>query len=71
MGAAVGAGASVGTLFEGFIVQHLGYRAGFLSLAAAGVLAVAVLLVFMPETQPQRANQFPFRNGRPALKNIA
>jgi len=52
MGAAVGAGASVGTLFEGFFVQHLGYRAGFLSLAAAGVLAVAVLLVFMPETQP-------------------
>jgi hypothetical protein len=33
------------------IVHHFGYWAGFVSLAAEGLVALVVLAVFLPETK--------------------
>ena len=47
-----GIGASLSTSLSGVIVQTFGRAAGLLSVTAVGLLAVAVVLAFMPETQP-------------------
>ncbi len=45
-------GASLSTSISGFVVDRFGDMAGFLSVTAVGLIAVAILLVFMPETRP-------------------
>src|SRR5262249_40778119 len=52
VGSAIGIGASLSTTLAGYMVDHLGSRATFLSLA--GVAAAGILLVWllMPETRP-------------------
>ena len=47
-----GVGASLSTSVTGIVTQRFGYMAGLLSITAAGLLAVAIVLVFMPETKP-------------------
>jgi predicted MFS family arabinose efflux permease len=47
---AVGIGAGLSNLISGYIVQGFGYTAGFLSLAAVAVCALAFFAAFMPET---------------------
>ena len=51
IGAAIGIGASISTAMAGVITQHWGYRAGFLSLAVAGLIAVIIFGWMMPETR--------------------
>lgn len=48
----VGIGAALSTTVGGALIQHAGYRASFLSLAAIAVLAMAVLCLGVPETLP-------------------
>ncbi len=54
---AVGAGAGLSNVVSGFIVQGFGYPAGFLSLAAVAVAALAFFWIFMPETGGARHQQ--------------
>ena len=46
----VGIGAAVSTTIGGLLIQHLGYRASFLGLAAIALLAFALLWFAIPET---------------------
>ena len=48
-----GVGASLSTSITGIVTQRFGYTAGLLSVTGVGLMAVAVVLVFMPETKPQ------------------
>ena len=48
---AVGIGASLSNVVAGYVVQFLGYPAGFLFLAIVAAAALAFFLVFMPETR--------------------
>jgi MFS family permease len=52
---AVGIGASLSQGIAGSIVNHHGYRAGFLFLSAIAAAGFALLLFLMPETQSRRA----------------
>ena len=51
---AVGLGASLSNAFAGYIVYKWGFNAGFATLSAIAVLAVAVFYFLMPETRPSR-----------------
>jgi len=51
---AQGIGASASGLFAGVVVDHFGYSAAFLTLGAAACVALATLLLAMPETAPGR-----------------
>jgi MFS family permease len=51
VGTLSGIGASLSTSLLGVIVQTFGHAAGFLSVTAVGMSAVAVVLAFMPETK--------------------
>jgi len=46
----VGIGAAASTTFGGVLIQHFGYRASFLGLAAIALLACALLWLAVPET---------------------
>ncbi|MGA2674209.1 MAG: MFS transporter [Terracidiphilus sp.] len=48
---AVGIGAALSQVIAGSIVHHMGFRAGFLFLAAVALAAFAILYLFMPETR--------------------
>jgi MFS family permease len=48
-----GVGASLSTSITGIVTQRFGYTAGLLSVTGVGLMAVAIVLVFMPETKPQ------------------
>jgi MFS family permease len=47
-----GVGASLSTLITGIVTQKFGYVAGLLGVTGAGLLAIVVVLAFMPETNP-------------------
>jgi MFS family permease len=47
-----GVGASLSTSITGIVTQRFGYTAGLLSVTGVGLMAVATVLVFMPETKP-------------------
>jgi sugar phosphate permease len=47
-----GVGASLSTLITGVVTQRFGYTAGLLGVTAVGLMAVVVVLEFMPETKP-------------------
>jgi MFS family permease len=51
---AVGIGASLSQSIAGSIVHHMGFRAGFLFLAAVALAAFAILYLFLPETHNSR-----------------
>jgi len=50
----VGIGAALSQVIAGSIVHHMGFRAGFLFLAAVAAAAFAILYFFMPETHHTR-----------------
>jgi MFS family permease len=52
VGAVSGVGASISTSVTGIVSQRFGYTAGLLSVTAVGLLAVVIVLLFMPETKP-------------------
>lgn len=47
-----GIGASLSTLITGVVTQKFGYVVGLLGVTGVGLMAVAVVLEFMPETNP-------------------
>ena len=52
VGTLSGIGASLSTSLSGLVVEKFGYTAGFLSVTTVGLMAVAILWMFMPETRP-------------------
>jgi MFS family permease len=52
VGTMQGIGASVSLYSSGLAVEMLGYRLGFIGLCVAGVAALLVILVGLPETRP-------------------
>ena len=54
---AVGIGAALSQVVAGSIVHHMGFRAGFLFLAAVALAAFAILYLFMPETRNIRLEE--------------
>jgi sugar phosphate permease len=50
-GTVMGVGASLSRTLTGLIVDRFGRSAGFLSLAAEGLVALVILTVFLPETK--------------------
>jgi predicted MFS family arabinose efflux permease len=59
VGTLSGVGASISTSISGLVVEKLGHTAGFLSVTTVGLLAVAILWAFMPETKPSALQQRP------------
>jgi len=59
VGAVSGVGASLSTSISGLFVERFGQTAGFVSVMAVALLAVAILWVFMPETKPSALPQRP------------
>ena len=57
VGTVSGVGASLSTSISGLIVESFGHAAGFLSVATAGLIAVALVWGFMPETKPSASPQ--------------
>ena len=51
-GTAVGIGAALSVAGSGFLVEHGGYAASFLALAAIGLAGFAMLYKLLPETKP-------------------
>jgi len=52
VGLAVGGGATLSTAAAGLIADHFGAATTFLSLAAVGLCAIALVITLMPETKP-------------------
>jgi len=52
-GTIMGVGATLSPTLSGLIVDHFGYAAGFVSLAAEGLVALLVLALFLPETKEE------------------
>lgn len=52
VGTLSGIGAALSTSVSGLVVANYGQIVGFLSVTAIGLLAVAILCLFMPETRP-------------------
>jgi MFS family permease len=58
-GAISGIGASLSTSIFGIVAQRFGYTAGLLGITAVGLVSVAIVLAFMPETKPSTFPQRP------------
>jgi MFS family permease len=56
-GTAIGIGGAVSMAASGYIAQHFGYTAAFISLAGVAAAGIAVLWVFFGETRPGTAGQ--------------
>jgi MFS family permease len=59
VGTLSGVGASLSTSISGLVVETFGHMAGFLSVTTVGLMAVAILWVFMPETKSSALRQRP------------
>ena len=59
VGTVSGIGAALSTSVSGLIVARYGQMAGLLSVTAIGLLAVAILATFMPETRSTVARPLP------------
>jgi MFS family permease len=69
VGTLSGVGASLSTSMSGFVVEKFGHTVGFLSVTIIGLIAVAILWLFMPETkssalQPLTPEPVPVRTRR-------
>jgi predicted MFS family arabinose efflux permease len=56
VGSAIGIGASLSTTLAGYMVDHFGRGATFLSLALLAAAGLALLTMLMPETRPNSAD---------------
>jgi MFS family permease len=64
VGTISGIGAALSTSASGLVVTRYGAMAGFLSITVIGLLALAMLWMFMPETKPE-----PQERGRRRMRN--
>lgn len=64
VGLAIGGGATLSTTVAGFVADHLGVRTAFLSLAAVGLCATALVWTLMPETSGENQTEGSGTNGR-------
>jgi MFS family permease len=67
---ATGAGAAGSQLLGGFVVQAFGYNAGFLTLAAAAVVALVFFAVCMPETTESANEKASAGTKREAIQGL-
>jgi len=51
VGLAIGGGATLSTVLVGLVADHFGVCVAFLSLAAVGLIATALVWTLMPETR--------------------
>jgi MFS family permease len=51
VGTLSGIGAALSTSISGLVVERFGHTAGFMSVTAVGLFAIAILWAFMPETK--------------------
>jgi MFS family permease len=66
IGTLSGLGASLSTSVWGLVAERFGYMVGFLGVTTVALTAVAVLSVFMPETNPSAPQRRPAVVGRSA-----
>jgi MFS family permease len=66
IGTLSGVGASLSTSVWGLVAERFGQMVGFLGVTAVALTAVAVVSVFMPETNPSAPQRRPAVVGRPA-----
>jgi predicted MFS family arabinose efflux permease len=57
VGTLSGIGAALSTSISGLIVEGIGHMAGFLGVTMIGLIAIAILWVFVPETRPSTHKQ--------------
>jgi len=57
VGTLSGIGAALSTSISGLIVERVGHMAGFLGVTMVGLIAIAILWVFVPETRPSTDKQ--------------
>jgi len=57
VGTLSGIGAALSTSISGLIVERVGHMAGFLGVTMVGLIAIAILWVFVPETRPSTHKQ--------------
>jgi MFS family permease len=57
VGLAIGGGATLSTVLAGLVADHFGVGAAFLSLAAVGLIATALVWTMMPETRVVAGNE--------------
>ncbi len=59
IGLASGLGATISTTAAGLISDHFGLQSAFISLAAVGLAATAIIVILMPETRPGHLPRTP------------
>jgi MFS family permease len=52
VGTTTGIGASLSTIFAGYIADHFGSASAFFELSAAAIVGLTAVVAFMPETRP-------------------
>jgi len=57
VGTLSGVGAALSTSISGLIVERVGHMAGFLGVTIVGLIAIAILWLFVPETRPSTPKQ--------------
>jgi len=57
VGTLSGIGAALSTSISGLIVERVGHMAGFLGVTMVGLIAIAILWLFVPETRPSTPKQ--------------
>ena len=57
VGTLSGIGAALSTSISGLVVERVGHMAGFLGVTMVGLIAIAILWAFVPETRPSTQKQ--------------
>jgi MFS family permease len=68
VGTTTGIGASLSTAFAGYISDRFGSTSAFFELAAVAIVALTMVLAFMPETRPDIAAPVPASKAPPTRR---
>jgi sugar phosphate permease len=68
VGTTTGIGASLSTAFAGYISDRFGSTSAFFELAAVAIVALTMVLAFMPETRPDIAAPAPASKAPPTRR---
>jgi MFS family permease len=69
VGSAVGIGASFSTVLAGYLVDHVGHGATFVTLAGVAAVGLALVCTLMPETRP--GGDAPVSDGAGVVQAVA